>query len=296
MVRKLDPDDFRAHRKILEPNDFALGSDEPDPPPTDLVDAETWDGMMTLPDDVAIRTTNHQGKRIALLHELWGDWVEVMPSDGILSEATFDVADDFSASLFNLTHGFYKQAIASLRNALEVMVVACDCELGNATGRWKNWQEGKGDGFKEAREKLSNRPAIVPHEKRIIEKVGASLVTELSKSPQGEACKSWSQNLYGRLSNFSHSSGNSSNSFLWESNGPIYSAEGMRTSYRAYLETYAVIVLLVSMTKLDFNVPKSSSILFKDESYTHYLEGSFVGVCKEYVAIRKSRSLKNQTG
>lgn len=282
MVRKLDPDDFRAHRKVLEPDDFALGSDEPDPPPTDLIDEETWGGIMDLPDDVAIRTTSHQGQRVALLHELWSDWVEVMPPNGILLEATFDVADDFSASLFNLTHGFYKQAIASLRNALEVMVVACDCELGNASGRWRKWQEGKEVSFKESREKLSKRTTIVPRETSVIARIGSGLITDSPESSQSKACKSWAQSLYGRLSNFSHSGGNSSNSFLWDSNGPVYSAEGMRASYRCYLETYAILVLLLSVARPSFTIPKSSRILFEDESYSHYLEEPFVSVCKEY--------------
>ena len=285
MVRKLDENDFRAHRKVLDPDDFALGSDEPDPPPTDLIDEDTWGGIMNLPDDVAIRTTSHQGQRVALLHELWGDWIEAIPSDGIFLEAMLDIADDFSASLFNLVHGFYKQAIASLRNALEVTMIACDCELGDAPGRWKKWQDGKEIGFKDAREKFSKRLAIAPREASVIGSTRSSLVTDLPDSPKSKACKSWVQNLYGRLSTFSHSGGNSSNSFLWNSTGPVYSEEGMRASYRFYLETHAILVLLLSVTRTDFTTPKSSMILFGDESYAHYLEEPFISVCKEYVRI-----------
>jgi hypothetical protein len=285
MVRKLDPDDFRAHRKILEPNDFALGSDEPDPPPTDLIDEDTWGGMMNLPDDVAIRTTSYQGRHIVLMYELWGDWLEVMPNDGILLEATLDAADDFSASLFNLTHGFYKQAIASLRNALEAMMIACDCEMGKASGRWRNWRDGKEVNFKDAREKFSRRPTIISRESVVIGKTEFSLVTDLVETPESRACKSWAQNLYGRLSNFSHSGGGSSNSSLWSSNGPVYSAEGMNISYRFYLETYAILVLLLSATSIGFVIPKSSRVLFSTESYVNYLEEPFVSVCKEYVGM-----------
>lgn len=59
MVRKLDPKDFRAARKILEPSDFAVGGQTPDTKPTSLVSQKTWNGIMNLPSDVSIRTTNH---------------------------------------------------------------------------------------------------------------------------------------------------------------------------------------------------------------------------------------------
>jgi hypothetical protein len=42
--------------------------------PTDLVDEETWSGITHLADDVAIRTSDHNGLRLALLYSLWGDW------------------------------------------------------------------------------------------------------------------------------------------------------------------------------------------------------------------------------
>ena len=34
-----------------------------------------------------------------------------------------EAGDDFEAALFNLLHGFYKQAIAALRSAIEVMTL-----------------------------------------------------------------------------------------------------------------------------------------------------------------------------
>jgi len=61
MSKKLALTDFRAVRVVLEPEDFALGGDEPDPPPSDLIAAETWSGITVLPDDVAIRTSDHNG-------------------------------------------------------------------------------------------------------------------------------------------------------------------------------------------------------------------------------------------
>jgi len=58
MVKELPLTDFRAVRRVLEPSDFALVDDGPEPPPSDLVSENAWHSIMDLPDDVAIRTTS----------------------------------------------------------------------------------------------------------------------------------------------------------------------------------------------------------------------------------------------
>jgi hypothetical protein len=78
MPRSLDPSDFRAVRIVLEPSDFGLGDDILEPPPSDLIDKDTWLSMMTLPDDVAIRTSNYHGTALEKLHDIWGALVETV--------------------------------------------------------------------------------------------------------------------------------------------------------------------------------------------------------------------------
>src|SRR5580704_2498085 len=75
MVSKLPLSDFRAVRHKLDPDDFAL-SEGPDIAPTNLINEETWSGLTHLPDDVAIRTSDHNGHRLQLLHSLWADWID----------------------------------------------------------------------------------------------------------------------------------------------------------------------------------------------------------------------------
>jgi hypothetical protein len=58
MVHRLPLTDFRARRSVLDPDDFAGGDDLPDPPPSDLIDPDTWQGIVGLPDDVSVRTSN----------------------------------------------------------------------------------------------------------------------------------------------------------------------------------------------------------------------------------------------
>lgn len=52
MTKKLSTSDFRAVRHTLEPHEFAISEGE-DIQPTDLVDEETWAGMMHLPEAAA---------------------------------------------------------------------------------------------------------------------------------------------------------------------------------------------------------------------------------------------------
>jgi len=78
MTKPLSLSDFRAVRVILEPDDFALGSDEPDQPPSDLIAEKTWHGIMDLPDDVAVRTSAHRGQVLGEVHWIWERWVEAI--------------------------------------------------------------------------------------------------------------------------------------------------------------------------------------------------------------------------
>lgn len=73
-MKHLPEYDFRSRRWILEPEDFALGSDEPDGPPNDLIDAKTWESIVSLQDDVSIRTSNDYGSTLALLWRYKNEW------------------------------------------------------------------------------------------------------------------------------------------------------------------------------------------------------------------------------
>jgi hypothetical protein len=106
MARKVDTRDFRARRAVLEPDDFGLADANQESPPTDLIEARIWHGIMDQADDVAIRTTSHQGSRIGLLYDLWSAWVEVMPSESIVGYAMLDCSDDFAASILSFVNGF----------------------------------------------------------------------------------------------------------------------------------------------------------------------------------------------
>jgi hypothetical protein len=114
MVERWQVTDWRSRRQLLDPDVFLNGSN---PPPTDLVDPEIWNYLIHLADHVSITTSNHHGMQLKRLFLLERGWVEaIRDSRSFLGTAMVDVMDDFTASMFLLTHGFYRQSISALRS------------------------------------------------------------------------------------------------------------------------------------------------------------------------------------
>jgi hypothetical protein len=88
MSKKLPLADFRAVRHKLESHEFAISEGE-DVASTQLINKKTWAGITHLPDDVAIRTSDHNGHRLELLYSLWGDWI-MATGDPEKSDELFD--------------------------------------------------------------------------------------------------------------------------------------------------------------------------------------------------------------
>jgi hypothetical protein len=276
MVRKLLAADFRARRMVLEPNDFALTDGEPDPVPTDLVDRTVWHGIMDIADDVAIRTTSHQGGRIRLLYELWGAWLEVMPTECIVACAMLDCADDFTASIFSLLHGFYGQAVGTLRSALETMVFACLCQLTDDQQGWWAWEAGKEEiNFSQTRHKLRQTSAVQALEGQAGAATGRMIFADKNRPDPG----GWATSLHSHLSKFVHARGNLSNARIWRSNGPVYSAKGMRIGYHSYLETFVLLLLLAKLAHPSLAMPREADILFAYDSRRRYLRRLDMKLC-----------------
>jgi hypothetical protein len=77
MARTTRAEDFRSTRSQLPDEIFAF-STGPTPDPTDLVSAKVWGELMNLPNDVAIRTSDHHGSELATLDLLYGDWLKAL--------------------------------------------------------------------------------------------------------------------------------------------------------------------------------------------------------------------------
>jgi len=191
-----------------------------------------------------------------------------------------EAGDDFEAALFNLLHGFYKQAIAALRSALEIVTLGCTCEIAVDTATWTAWENGGEIRFKELCDKVQRVPVVRAFEDEARRKTGTSLFA----GDNGSGRNAWVRNLYRRLSSYSHTRGTTTNAYLWQSNGPIYGAESMQLSYKSFLETYAVLVLLGRIARPKLRMPAGARIIYKRDSFGQYPKPSFRALCEHYVS------------
>jgi len=246
MAKHLPISDFRAVRVVLEPDDFALSSPEPDPPPSDLISKKAWSGIMNLPDDVAIRTSDHNGKILGEVHWLWGRWIE---ATGETQDALFvpmlDACNDLQASIFDAMHGYYRTAFSALRNVLELMTIATCGALRNSSqyGKWRNGSAEFKFGAacdqlcKEAFITVFNKGMRVAGHQSLWDSKGASL-------PGG-----YSRRLYKELCNYAHSRPGFTDADMRQSNGPIYVHRAFFDWYYAYLRTISLCSISIPLAR-----------------------------------------------
>lgn len=246
MTKKLPLADFRAVRSVLEPHEFASGGQAA--PPSDLVDREVWNGIMHLPEDVSITTSDHNGIRLRLMYSLWCDWVETIGNpqepdeifDNLLS-----AGECFQCSTFNFLHGYYRAAIAELRTALELVMIGTYGSLYPNDKDYVAWKAGDGDlTFGRCRSRLLGN-LRKEQGKWMFENEGVLPAT------------------YQQLCNYSHSRPDASDGALWKSNGPIYDSEAARLTLFTTLSVYAICYLLIRLARSNFVVPEDSNILFE---------------------------------
>jgi hypothetical protein len=258
MTKPLPGTDFRAMRHILEPHDFALGTEADDPLPTDRIDSDTWAGIMNLPDDVAVRVSDHNGTRLRLLYSLWGDWVSSVSDDPDHPDELFncmlDAADCFQCANFDLLHGFYRAAISNLRTALELVMIGTLGNLRPADQRFMRWKQGDDViGFTHCRDQLS---AI---------RKGQSVEWLFAKNNFLAA-------TYRELCRFTHARPDASDGALWASDGPVYNSAAILKTFMSSLDVYSISYLLVKIARPKFSLPEDSRILFELEWLPNHKE------------------------
>jgi hypothetical protein len=248
MSQKLPLSDFRAVRHKLEPHEFAT-TEGMDAPPTDLIDEETWVGITHLPDDVAIRTSDHNGLRLALLHSLRSDWMTATgdpehPDE--LFNCMLDAGDAFQCADFLFLHGYYRGAMAELRVVLELVLIGAYGNLKPNDPDYLAWKKGGSTlGFTRVRKRMHGML-------------------------RGDQCKWLAANgefldkTFGRLCDFTHSCPNSSEGALWKSNGPVYVHEAVMHTFFTTVSTYAICYLLVRIARPNFVLPPDSRLVFEE--------------------------------
>jgi hypothetical protein len=254
MVSPLPASDFRAVRHVLDADDYALGGESP--PPSDQVEPALWHNIMDLPDDVAIRISDHNGTRLRMLYVLESDWVFAVgdlekPDD--LFECMRDAADCFACANFDLLHGFYRSAIANFRAGFELVMIGTFASLSPNDPTYFGWKNG-GDktlGFSGCRRQLH---------KACENRASAWVFAE----------KAFLHSTYTELCKFAHARPFSNDGALWQSNGPVYNGDAIQKSFMFGLDVYSACYLLVKTAKPDFELPPDSQFLFELDWMTHH--------------------------
>lgn len=265
MAKPLPPDDFRSKVWLLEPDDFALSDGTPEPPPSDLIPESTWDSIQTLPQDVSVRTSNRHGGLLTLMDDLWDAWLEAIDLDdpsAPISVTTIDVIDEFQACVFNALHGFYRQAIACLRNVVELVTVGAYCELCGSQVEFEEWRDGNREiRFDAACAGLTAHRLTQPLDAHLRSTLTDSMFDQRRGTNQG----GWARRLYAKLCKYAHSAPSFTNADLWQSNGPIYVEEAFHETASLYLETLAYCFTIVKLVRPSFVLPESAEQLYMSD-------------------------------
>lgn len=258
--------DFRTARHKLPPEAFAVGPEEPDPSPQDLVGEEVWNSIISLPDDVSLRTSDNHGAEIKAMHELWASFIESLGNEqDIMWYAMLDVADELQASLYNCLCGYYRVAAACLRSVLELVTISAYFQLNlepseGQDREYLEWREGKRRvNFGEVCDHLQDQPRVRPIQEYISSKIGFSIFNQRSNDKRA----GWARRLHSELSEFAHSRPSHSSARMWEgSNGPIYVPKSFGKVFTLYLDTIALGYVLIKLARPVFNLPSEIKYLF----------------------------------
>jgi len=268
--------DFRFKRYKLPPEAFLIGP-ESEPEPTDLIDAETWGAITTLPDDVSLRTSEHHGLLLRNANQLVSHWVGMVldiqsltptPKDDALALACLNAHDDFRASVYTMLTGFYRQSIATLRAALEGVLAGVYLRAFPNPSKVRQWTEGLREGRLGIDRICGKLSRIEPYSQF---ETGDY---KLFKGNQG-----WVDFLWSRLSEFSHGrpfytdeEGQkipTSNVRLWGgSNGPVYEPRAVKLWSAFFFDTALLCLMLVGLAEKRLLYLE----IFTDISFQNFLE------------------------
>ena len=59
---------------------------------------------------------------------------------------------------------------------------------------------------------------------------------------------------------------------IWEGNGPVYSTTGVRLTFKACLQVYAICYLLIRIARPGFKLPDHSQVLFTIDWLEHHAQ------------------------
>ena len=263
MSKHMPLDDFRAVRTVLEPDDYALSSGTPEPPPADLIPKETWLHLTVLPDEVAVRTSNRHGTLIDILNQLNGTWPDCIgysENPDHVGLAMIEVINEPDASLYNMLVGYYRQAIDSLRIILDSVCVGAYCQLTAQGNLLQSWLDGNDEvKFSIAATGLHGALETKQLHDHLFRAVHFGFIDQANRAYPG----GWVRQLYQKLSKYSHGRPLYNNTSLWQSNGPIYVGRAVAIVTGLFIETFVTSYIIVKLCRPDFELPTEAQEVFE---------------------------------
>jgi len=162
----------------------------------------------------------------------------MQPSDSqFMFEPALDASDEFQAAPFVAMHGWYRQATAGLRNALEAMACAAAFAVRNDTTKYAGWRAGTSEPkFGNAVELLAADPGLSALDCRL------GMPGLFGKKPDGVV-----QETYSKLCRYAHSQAGHTNADIWQSNGPVFIGSGFTQFWTDFCDTVALCYVLLKI-------------------------------------------------
>jgi hypothetical protein len=248
-MKFLPDNDFRSRRLILEPDDFALGPEEPDNPPSDLLDESTWRSMTSLQDDVSVRTSNDHGSLLKSLWECWSEWsclvgalqaLTTNPADSPLCNVACNVGDEFQSSICNALVGFYRVAFSGLRNVLEHMSIGLQLELASDSTLFQSWLNGDTElGLGWAADLLRSHARVLAIENHCQRVIGDDFFHQRTPTDKGGIVR----RLFKRYSQFTHGAPGFTDADIRDSTGPIFVPQVFLSWATSFKTVYSIALI-----------------------------------------------------
>lgn len=260
-AKPLRDDDFRSRRLTIPARAFALV--QKFRVHFDPIDLKTWTELQAAPDDVCLQTTEYHGKALKMQQELHSAWIERIGFDSddsleedALSRVAFEVEAEWQASTFAGTHGFYRQAIETLRAALERTIIALRYQDDPFDPRFKNWLQGQELlPFQMACDQIISRNGTVTAlNERLVSNTRTRFVWHKERNAEPEG---WVGRLYENLCRYTHCRPNYASGDLWKGPGPVYDQQAFKLTERFYRETSAVCWFAAKIARPSLALPKT---------------------------------------
>ena len=260
MPRLLPSRDFRARRVVLTRNDFGYAPG-PEPPPSDRIRRATWSSIVTLPDDVAVRTSNHHGTTLQQLDELHGAWVRAVGDDqDCMFPVMLDAQDDFQASTYLALTGYYRLSVAALRSAIELVAIGAWAHLSGRLQEFQRWRRQEITlSFGRACDGLHGSAVALGNHLRAT--VNDGLFEQSTPTSEG----GFARRIYSGISDFAHSRPGSTDGDLRRSNGPIYVRTVFEHVAWMQFETFALCFVLLLLARPNLELDPGILELFDDQ-------------------------------